>query len=229
MAYTQETSDRVQIKTIETPDDPYPLATVVQQIGFTAYRQALVATRTHEEVSRVYDPWEEIDKNAHELFKEMKAKEAEGRFNAVVAMFGDQAVGYAWASEPKPDFLTRALNKLRSVQPRVVIEDIAVLPEFQGRGVGTEMIRDLLKSFDPKQVPEAVVMQELPGAVDWFMKRGFGENMHPPEPDHRFGTKEKPVALHLLKGTNGVSDVRNKSALRYGLRKIPIEPLEAPN
>lgn len=57
-----------------------------------------------------------------------------------------------------------------------LIMDVVVIPEYQGRGIGTKMINRLLQRVNDRLEPGEEVMLQLlaaPGKVDFYKKFGF--------------------------------------------------------
>lgn len=52
------------------------------------------------------------------------------------------------------------------------LERIAVLPEFRGGGIGTLLVRHMLRDMPPRHT----FITSLPGAVGFFEKLGFKQN-----------------------------------------------------
>jgi ribosomal protein S18 acetylase RimI-like enzyme len=71
---------------------------------------------------------------------------------------------------------------------------VAILPAFQGRGVGTAIVRDLVEEARAQDLPVTLqVLKENPGARRLYERLGFavtGEN----ETSHLMSTADASVA-----------------------------------
>lgn len=192
----------LELEVLEGPEDW--LAALAQDIGYEAWARELQGIRPQGGVARVYKrPGDSSMESEELLLDEMLAAEAEGRFSAVVAYVGEQAVGYAWAAEvssPSP-LLRRVSARVGLSDPirkPVQIKEINVLPEFQHQGLGSIILYELIGPYNQYQRPQADVPVEMENTVSWFQDRSFGESAESPEPDHRFGQAEKPVIVQRL-------------------------------
>lgn len=171
------------------------LAKIAQEIGFRAWGDAMPKRRS--ELRHTFDPFRP-KYNADRLLVRMQSKE--GVFRSVTAYAGELAVGYAWAADDiSGGFAARALKKATGKKPYAWIAQVNVLPEFQGRGIGSNLVSKALEPFNSTQKPTAYVFEENPKALRWFTDRGFAPK--PEEPTEKydyFGESAYPVKQFRL-------------------------------
>ncbi len=87
----------------------------------------------------------------------------------------DDPTTWNFVAEVKGHVVGYARGKLNDEQKRFYLESLYVLPEFQGRGIGTE----LLKIVEQKAVSQhhsslwlGVMVQNIP-SLEWYRKLGF--------------------------------------------------------
>ena len=183
------------------------LARTAELIGSDAWQAQL--NRTPLEIAHSFNPGNEM--MAERLFERMSEKE--GKFVGVVATIGDTAIGYAWAAEDQS--ASEAKLKVKRLmglyaEPYVWIAQINVLPEHQGRGVGSAMLHDVLRPFANHQRPTAYVFEENGRSLEWFENRGFAARPKKPDPKYNyFGEGADPVMQFRLEA-HSVLSVRER-------------------
>lgn len=81
---------------------------------------------------------------------------------SLVATFGDRVVGHVMLSACRLDALPRLVD-VYSLSP------LAVLPEYQGQGIGTALVERALAAADQRGIP----LVFLEGSSRYYGKRGF--------------------------------------------------------
>jgi GNAT superfamily N-acetyltransferase len=212
-----------QLSTIErlsTPDIEF--AQLAQVIGLQATAQQLEPTRTEDVVRHMFNP-DPTSGNAGRLLSRMQEKD--GLFVGVIASVDEQAVGYAWAAEdvsgsPLAQFAKSVL--LRRL-PYAWLAQINVLPEFQGKGIGSSLMRAVYEPFRNDLITTTYVFKENPRVLEWFGKRGMTAE-EPPEPKYDyFGKTELAVDQYRMVGEktlrlrNTVKDLQGRDAWEFDL------------
>jgi GNAT superfamily N-acetyltransferase len=103
---------------------------------------------------------------------------------SVEAFFGDEIIGNALATRGPNDNLGSYRNLAAAVinetakrivgdrsNPSIIVNTINVFPEYQGRGVGSVLLREVLYPFESKKMVR--VRTEAGVADEWFGHRGF--------------------------------------------------------
>ncbi|NMO51937.1 N-acetyltransferase [Actinoplanes sp. TBRC 11911] len=83
---------------------------------------------------------------------------------SLVAVVGDRVVGHVMLSACRLDALPRLVDVF-SLSP------LGVLPEFQGRGIGTRLVASALAEADGSRIP----LVFLEGSPHYYGKRGFAD------------------------------------------------------
>lgn len=82
---------------------------------------------------------------------------------------------WSFVAEVKGHVVGYARGKLNNDQNRFYLESLYVLPEFQGKGIGTELLKMVeLKAKDLKypDIWLGVMVQNIP-SLEWYKKLGF--------------------------------------------------------
>ncbi|MBO3749091.1 N-acetyltransferase [Streptosporangiaceae bacterium NEAU-GS5] len=98
------------------------------------------------------------------LVDALRANEASLAPLSLVATVGERVVGHVMLSACRLDALPRLVDVL-SLSP------LGVLPEFQGRRIGTRLVADALAWADGQGVP----LVFLEGSPHYYGKRGFAD------------------------------------------------------
>lgn len=194
------------------------LASLAQSIGLSAWRAGLFGKRKDVELQHVYDPRAnpKFD-NSNKLHQKMEARAKIGRFISVVAMLDGKEVGYAWAAEEaRRTKIGRVADKLMRRKLDVRVEEINVLPEHQGQGIGSHILERLSSELNPRQGLTAHIPVEMQAAVDWFTNRGFEKSPRDPDqtPNHMFGVIYQPADMLRLVASS-VAGVLRQITLRH--------------
>ena len=89
-------------------------------------------------------------------------------------LFDDQD-SFSFVSEWKQHIVGYARMKINHEQHRCYLESLYVLPEFQGKGIGTELIKIVEKKAQEHaftQIWLGVMQQNIP-SLEWYKKLGF--------------------------------------------------------
>jgi ribosomal protein S18 acetylase RimI-like enzyme len=110
------------------------------------------------------------------------------------ARINDDPLTWNFVAEVKEFVVGYARGKINAEQNRFYLESLYVLPEFQGKGIGT----DLLKIVEEKALANqhgtiwlGVMVQNLP-SLEWYRKLGFQDTEESP---FQMG---KTVVNHLI-------------------------------
>jgi ribosomal protein S18 acetylase RimI-like enzyme len=106
-----------------------------------------------EVVERQFGPWNPALQDR--LFAETWAR---GSFSIV--LFDGQPCGYLWVAEHND---------------AVHVHEIVVAPAFQGRGIGTALIQQVLARADGRQVPVRLGTLHANRAASLYRRLGFSE------------------------------------------------------
>jgi ribosomal protein S18 acetylase RimI-like enzyme len=106
--------------------------------------------------------WSESDKQAF-LWQQFTAQHAYYQQHYAAASFqlvlrGDALVGRL--------YVNRGQTEIRIV-------DIALLPEYRGNGLGTQLLRDLLHEATRAGKPVTIHVERLNPALGWYQRLGF--------------------------------------------------------
>ncbi len=191
---------------IRTRKPSLELAQLAQPIGYAAWKERM-PQRPDSQVRNVFNP--DNPQNAEKLLARMKSKV--GKFVGVVAVKNEQQIGYAWATDDVGNMnhlmqYAKVLGgKWKGEKPFVWNAHINVLPEWQGKGVGSVLLREVLAPFDSDQRVSAYVFDENVAALGWFMSRGFK-----PRPKKPVDPNEKPSGpdMYFGEGAEHVSQWR---------------------
>lgn len=146
------------------------LARAAQHIGYAAWR-ARFSTRTSDQVAHVFNPGDERSKA--KLLARMHSKV--GQFASVVAKRDGRPIGYGWAADDvgtMPEAEQRA-KIMEGVKPLVWVAQLNVLPTEQARGIGSAMLRELLRPFDEAKPSSTYVFDENHHSLAWFSNRRY--------------------------------------------------------
>lgn len=89
-------------------------------------------------------------------------------------LFDDPLV-WSFVAEVKGHVVGYARGKLNNDQNRFYLESLYVLPEFQGQGIGSELLKIVEKKASEKghtAVWLGVMVQNIP-SLEWYKKLGF--------------------------------------------------------
>ncbi|MFA6457038.1 MAG: GNAT family N-acetyltransferase [Bacteroidota bacterium] len=89
-------------------------------------------------------------------------------------MFDDE-LSTGFVAEIKSHIIGYARMKVDMEQHRCYLESLYVLPEFQGQGIGTELLKIVERKAQEKsfnQIWLGVMQQNLP-SLEWYKKLGF--------------------------------------------------------
>lgn len=139
-------SDRIELRPVILPDDEEFLIDV-----YASSRDDLQ-----------YFPFDEAGKKAFVLMQYTAQKnhyaEYYGEAKYYVVMFDGIPAGRYWVDYGKED---------------IRIVDIAILPEFRGHGIGTELVKDALKHSKKLDVPCALHVVKESRALNLYERLGF--------------------------------------------------------
>jgi GNAT superfamily N-acetyltransferase len=183
------------------------LAELAQPIGYAAWRKQM-PRRPDNQQRNVFNP--DDPRSANRLLKRMNSKV--GKFVGVVAMLDETPIGYAWAADdvgnmsPWEQRAKTVAGALSGKKPYAWSAQINVLPDYQGRGVGSALLTEVYGPFDDDAKGTAYVFDENSAALGWFRKRGFSPspeapvdpNDRPGGPDMYFGEGAVHVAQWRL-------------------------------
>jgi putative acetyltransferase len=97
-----------------------------------------------------------------ELVDALRAAQASLAPLSLVATVGERVVGHVMLTACRLDALPRLVDV-------VTLSPLGVLPEFQGRGIGTRLVADALAGADARGIP----LVFLEGSPLYYGKRGF--------------------------------------------------------
>ncbi|HSW99671.1 MAG TPA: GNAT family N-acetyltransferase [Patescibacteria group bacterium] len=175
-------------------------AQLAQPIGYEAWTVSLSrgnGERTDTEIRHMFDPNDGYH-NTERLYSKMRGKI--GTFVGVVAVLRNQMIGYAWATDdvgtlsvPR-QYAKRAAYEALGKRPYASVAQLNTLPKYQGQGVGSIMLEEVLRPFDPNQRPTAYVFDENKEGLDWWTHRGFRPRPEVATPKYTyFGEGAAPV------------------------------------
>ncbi len=91
------------------------------------------------------------------------------------AQLFDDTLSTGFVAEMKKHIIGYARTKIHQEQQRCYLESLYVLPEFQGKGVGTEllaMVETKAKSQSFNQIWLGVMVKNV-SSLEWYKKLGF--------------------------------------------------------
>ncbi len=91
------------------------------------------------------------------------------------AQLFDDAASTSYVAEIKNHIVGYARTKINHDQKRCYLESLYVLPEFQGKGIGSELLKLAEKkatNHSFKQIWLGVMVQNVP-SLEWYKKLGF--------------------------------------------------------
>ncbi len=150
------------------------LSESAQEIGYEAWRHRLT-TRSDYEIKNMFNPG---SLKTIEKFQKNIARKI-GRFVSVIAFQSNEPIGYAWAADdvgnltPAQQRAKTLALKARGRKPYAWIAQINVLPDYQGEGIGSAMLFEVLKPFSNDQKPTAYVFDENQPTLSWFRSLDF--------------------------------------------------------
>jgi ribosomal protein S18 acetylase RimI-like enzyme len=194
------TPKAITVKKLSSPTLAFTKA--AQQIGYAAWKERFTQ-RTEAEIRMMFNPnGPDHQANAHKLLQRMQAKAEVGKFSGVLALDGLKTIGYSWAADDAPASPQQASpDTVKAAKPYVWIAHINVLPAYQGKGIGSLLLQNMLQEFDADQVPTAYVFEENQPTLRWMESLGFIRNPDTPRIKYDyFGDDKAPVEQWRLTG-----------------------------
>lgn len=110
------------------------------------------------------------------ISEKIAAKSRTARFSGIIAVTDARnnraAVGAGWVVEDITGGWSDRRRPRRAVPP-IRLEMLGVPRRYQGRGIGSLVLMELLSSFDDDQHITASVPRDNQSAIRWFGRRGF--------------------------------------------------------
>ncbi len=138
----------------------------------------------------------------------------------------EQSVGYIIVRNNVSGSLFRRGWKIFNGQrPYAWIQSENVLPEFQGRGIGLQLINQAIAYFDPRQRMTSYVLGENQASMGFYQNLGFLKSAAEPTIKEEFFGPGTPAAEQWRLEASSVGGVSRLIAARYGDRLPKVKPV----